>query len=60
MEEHQICVNCCHYLDGICYDDDGEYFMWTMKPSERCPDWMEIKNDQTGICKYNREIKKDK
>jgi len=34
------CSGCEFYEEGICKNFDGEYFLWHMNGSDKCPDFL--------------------
>ena len=52
-KEKRCCDTCSFYYSKlseeikVCNDYDGEYFLWEMLPTERCPDY-EVKDSNNS------------
>lgn len=52
-DKKRCCANCEYYVkkDGelVCNDYDGLYFNWSMKPGEKCPDFVFNKEKEEKV-----------
>lgn len=52
------CSGCEFYENGVCENFDGEYFLWEMGSKERCPDFLQKREEGYSIREIIEHLEK--